>query len=56
MDGDLVLVRVTNGESGTKKCEGEIVKVLKPSKNNILAEVYTKNNRYYCILKNNKKI
>ena len=56
MDGDLVLVHITNGETGTKKCEGEIVKVLKRNKNTKLGEIVIKNNKYYCVLKNNKKL
>ena len=56
MDGDLVLVKVINGETDTKHCEGEILKVLKTSRNNILAEVIIDNNKYYCTIKNNKKL
>ncbi|MBQ8892574.1 MAG: ribonuclease R [Bacilli bacterium] len=56
LDGDLVLVHITSGETDTRHCEGEIVKVLKRNKNTKLGEVVIKNNKYYCILKNNKKL
>ena len=56
LDGDLVLVHVTKGETDTKKCEGEIVKVLKRNKNTKLGEVEIYKKKYYCVLKNNKKL
>ena len=56
LDGDLVLVHVIKGETDTKKCEGEVVKVLKRNKNTKLGEVEIHESKYYCILKNNKKL
>ncbi|MBR3661149.1 MAG: ribonuclease R [Bacilli bacterium] len=56
MDGDLVLVRVTQGETNTLNCEGEVVKVLKRNQNTKLGEVQIVNNNYYCLIKNNKKL
>ena len=55
LDGDLVLVHITTGETNTKKCEGEIVKVLKRNENTKLGEIVIQNGKYYCSLKNNKK-
>ena len=56
MDGDLVLVRVTKGETNTLNCEGEVVKVLKRNSNTKLGEVSIWKNKYYCLIKNNKKL
>ena len=56
MDGDLVLVRVTQGETNTLNCVGEVVKVLKRNQNTKLGEVQIVNNNYYCLIKNNKKL
>ena len=56
MDGDLVLVHLTKGETDTRKCEGEIVKVLKRNKSTMVGEVSIYKGRYYCLIKNNKKI
>ena len=56
MDGDLVLVKVTSEKTNDRKAEGVIVKVLKVGRNTKLGEVEIDKNKYYCILKNNKKM
>lgn len=55
LDGDLVLVRLINKKNDNKKCEGEVVKVLKRNPKTIIGEVVIQNGKYYCILKNAKR-
>ena len=55
MDGDLVFVHITKGERDTKKCEGEIVEILKRNPKNKLAEVVIKNDKIYCCLQKDTK-
>ena len=55
MDGDLVFVHITKGERDTKKCEGEIIEIIKRNPKNKLAEVVIKDNKVYCILQKNNK-
>lgn len=47
MQDDLVLVKVTKGESNTRKCEGKIVKILKQSNKVKIGEVITKNKKKF---------
>lgn len=47
MQDDLVLVKVTKGESNTRKCEGKIVKILKQSNKAKIGEVITKNKKKF---------
>ena len=53
MDGDLVFVHITKGEKNSKKCEGEIIEILKRNPKNKLAEVIVKDNKIYCCLQKN---
>ena len=54
MDGDLVFVHITKGERDSKKCEGKVIEILERNPKTKLAEVIIKNNKVYCVLKNNK--
>lgn len=47
MQDDLVLVKITKGESNTRKCEGKIVKILKQSNKVKIGEVITKNKKKF---------
>ena len=55
MDGDLVFVHITKGETDTRKCEGKIIEILERNPKTKLAEVIIKDKKVYCILKNNKE-
>ena len=50
MDGDLVFVHITKGEKDSRKCEGEILEIIKRNPKNKLAIVVVKDNKYYCCL------
>lgn len=54
MQDDLVLVKITKGETNTKNCEGEIVKVLKRKNNNKVGEVVIKNKKPFVRLNTSK--
>ncbi len=54
MDGDLVLVKITKGSVNNKKCEGEVVKIIKRNPKTKVAEVIILDKKYYCLLKNSK--
>lgn len=47
MQDDLVLVKITKGESNTRKCEGKIIKILKQSNKAKIGEVITKNKKKF---------
>ena len=55
LDGDLVLVKITKGETNSKKCEGKVVQVLKRNPKTKIGEVCIEKGKFYCILNNSKK-
>ena len=50
MQDDLVLVKITKGETNTKNCEGKIIKVLKRKNNSKVGEVIIKNKKTFVCL------
>ena len=50
MQDDLVLVKITKGETNTKNCEGKIIKVLKRKNNTKVGEVIIKNKKTFVCL------
>ena len=54
MQDDLVLVKITKGETNTKNCEGKIIKVLKRKNNSKVGEVIIKNKKTFVCLNSSR--